>query len=125
MKNSVILGMGVIILAGVITFVIIHIKETPGPGPTIAPSISITPEVTVQPSGIIRESGGCKVGGCSGQVCSDKDAITTCEFKAEYSCYHTAICERGKDGKCGWRETEELTNCIKNAGSNGIKAPVY
>lgn len=54
----------------------------------------------------------CKVTGCSGQICSDDDVITTCEYKTEYVCYKTAKCERQEDGKCGWTPTEELVACL-------------
>ncbi|MDD4995607.1 MAG: Gmad2 immunoglobulin-like domain-containing protein [Patescibacteria group bacterium] len=64
-----------------------------------------------------RARGGCVVTGCSGQVCADEDTITTCEFKTEYLCYRNAICERGVDGKCGWKMTEELLQCFANAGA--------
>lgn len=67
---------------------------------------------------------GCFVGGCSGQVCSDEPGvITTCEALPEYACYDTAACERQADGQCGWTMTEELTECLEDAGqvfcSNG------
>ena len=62
--------------------------------------------------------GACKVGGCSGQVCgeaNDMDGmVTTCEFREEYACYQKANCERQTTGKCGWTETTELTQCLKN-----------
>lgn len=58
------------------------------------------------------DKNNCKVTGCSGQVCSDKDVMTTCEYLAEYGCYRNAKCERQTDGKCGWTETEELTKCL-------------
>lgn len=55
----------------------------------------------------------CFVGGCSGQVCSEQEGvITTCEFKPEYACYHTATCEAQADGTCGWTETPELQACL-------------
>ncbi len=57
----------------------------------------------------------CRPGGCSGQLCTDRDDIaTTCEFRAEYACYRTAICERQADGECGWRDTVELRGCLAN-----------
>jgi hypothetical protein len=55
----------------------------------------------------------CRPGGCSGQICTDRDDIvTTCEFRAEYACYRTAICERQASGECGWRDTSELRECL-------------
>jgi hypothetical protein len=60
--------------------------------------------------------GGCYVGGCSAQVCSDRpDAITTCEWLPEYECYRTAECARQPDGNCGWTETLELEQCLEGA----------
>jgi hypothetical protein len=61
----------------------------------------------------------CFVGGCSGQVCSDQEGvITTCEFRPEYACYHTATCEVQGDGTCGWTETPELAACLANPPTN-------
>jgi len=63
-------------------------------------------------------SRGCKVGGCSSQLCvdeSEEDVVTTCEFKAEYACYQSAKCERQEDGQCGWTPTEELVTCLRSA----------
>jgi hypothetical protein len=63
-------------------------------------------------------SGKCYVAGCSAQLCveeSEKDIITTCEFKEEYACYKDAQCERQTDGKCGWTPNEELVACLYTA----------
>lgn len=63
-------------------------------------------------------SGVCKPTGCSGQLCVDEaegQVVTTCEYKAEYSCYKTAKCERQEDGKCGWTPSEELVTCLSQA----------
>jgi hypothetical protein len=61
-------------------------------------------------------SGGCYIGGCSSQVCSDDpNVITTCEYREEYACYRTAKCERQPDGQCGWTPTPELNMCLQNA----------
>ena len=61
---------------------------------------------------------GCAVGGCSNQLCVSADEVdkifTTCEYRAEYACYQTATCEQQSDGKCGWTETAELTQCLAN-----------
>lgn len=57
--------------------------------------------------------GGCYIGGCSQQICSDQpDVVSTCEYRAEYSCYASAICEPQTDGECGWTESAELAQCI-------------
>lgn len=58
-------------------------------------------------------SGGCYVGGCSSQICSDEPGVmSTCEFRQEYSCYQNARCERQGNGECGWTETSELVACL-------------
>jgi hypothetical protein len=66
------------------------------------------------------ESGatGCKVGGCSSQLCLDAngpDVASTCEWTEAYACYRTATCEPQQDGACGWTETDELRECLDAA----------
>ncbi len=56
----------------------------------------------------------CRPSGCSGQICSDTDTMSTCEYRAEYGCYQTAKCERQASGSCGWTQTAELAMCLKN-----------
>lgn len=61
-------------------------------------------------------SGGCYIGGCSSQICSDKkDVVSTCEYTEAYACYNTAKCERQTDGKCGWTQTPGLVKCLNDA----------
>ncbi|MDZ7726063.1 MAG: Gmad2 immunoglobulin-like domain-containing protein [Candidatus Campbellbacteria bacterium] len=61
----------------------------------------------------------CYVGGCSGQICSDDpNVVTSCEWRPEYACYDSAICERQADGECGWTETEEFDQCIAEIDEN-------
>lgn len=55
----------------------------------------------------------CIKTGCSGQVCSDEDVITTCEFRPEYECYQKAKCERQANGQCGFTDTPELRRCLR------------
>jgi eight-cysteine-cluster-containing protein len=70
-----------------------------------------------------RETTGCRTNadcvrtGCSGQYCSDTDIISTCEWREEYACYGTASCACN-NGRCGWEQTQELRNCLNNAGSS-------
>jgi hypothetical protein len=63
-----------------------------------------------------RASGGsakpCMKTGCSGQVCSDEEVVTTCEYRSEYDCYKRARCERQANGECGFTQTRELTTCL-------------
>lgn len=54
----------------------------------------------------------CIKTGCSSQVCSDHDVITTCEFRPEYACYQKAVCARQRDGNCGFTKTPALTACL-------------
>ena len=56
--------------------------------------------------------GACRPTGCSQQVCADTDVVTTCEFKPEYACYTKAVCERQKNGGCGWTRTEDFDACL-------------
>ena len=57
----------------------------------------------------------CVITGCSSQICSDSEGITTCEYSPRYGCYKTAICERQENGECGWTETDELIQCLSSA----------
>ena len=55
----------------------------------------------------------CYIGGCSSQLCTDSpDAVSTCEYRAEYACYRSASCKRQADGRCGWTPTAQLTACL-------------
>jgi eight-cysteine-cluster-containing protein len=57
--------------------------------------------------------GGCFVGGCSGQICSEEEGvISTCEYREEYACYQKAKCERQSNGQCGWTPTAGLQACL-------------
>lgn len=57
--------------------------------------------------------GGCFVGGCSGEICSDRqDVVSTCIWREEFACYKNARCERQPSGSCGWTETAELASCL-------------
>jgi uncharacterized protein DUF6748 len=54
----------------------------------------------------------CIKTGCSKQVCSDKEEITTCEYRSEYDCYKRAACERQANGECGFTMTPQLRTCL-------------
>lgn len=78
---------------------------------------------TSTPTSVDSASGGtmlaqCRPTGCSSQICSDEDVVSTCEYKAEYACYQSAKCERQSDGHCGWTSSSALTMCINQARSN-------
>lgn len=60
-------------------------------------------------------TGRCYVGGCSSQICSDQpNAISTCEYREEYSCYRNARCEMQASGQCGWTPTAAFNACLSN-----------
>lgn len=59
-----------------------------------------------------RSAGGCVITGCSGQVCADREVMTTCEYRPEYACYANERCERQENGSCGWVATEALRSCL-------------
>lgn len=77
-------------------------------------------------SGVAPEAGLalCRATGCSAQVCSDRDVVTTCEYLAEYACYKTATCERQSDGTCGWTPTSVLLSCIAGVQTLGEEVEV-
>jgi hypothetical protein len=75
------------------------------------------------PPGATKE---CRKTGCSGQICSDVDMVTTCEYRQEYACYQAARCERQANGECGFTPTSELSTCLAQGTSgtqNGIQNP--
>jgi hypothetical protein len=90
-------------------------SEATVPGAPGAGEAPVVPTEPVPQPPIV--SGGCQVGGCSGQICGEAsqvaDLVTTCEFRAEYACYQGARCERQADGACGWTQTSELRQCLQ------------
>ncbi|MFO0555947.1 MAG: hypothetical protein U0271_46645 [Polyangiaceae bacterium] len=57
----------------------------------------------------------CVVTGCSGEVCADAEQPSDCEWLDEYACYSdVGVCERDASGVCGWRQTQELLDCLAN-----------
>ena len=56
----------------------------------------------------------CLRTGCSSQICSDEEIVSTCEFLPQYACYQLARCEKQVNGECGWTETAEFKSCIAN-----------
>ncbi len=67
----------------------------------------------------------CKPTGCSSQVCSDEDRVTTCEYRAEYACYQSATCERQSNGECGWTTTTKLLTCLEEAALSTPEEIIY
>jgi eight-cysteine-cluster-containing protein len=64
-------------------------------------------------------SGGCAPGGCSGELCGEEGEglISDCVYREEFECYRSARCERQSSGRCGWTQTDELRQCIAQAGN--------
>ncbi|KAJ3039611.1 hypothetical protein HDV00_012069 [Rhizophlyctis rosea] len=60
-----------------------------------------------------KVGGVCRRTGCSGEVCANQTMYTTCIYRPEYACYANATCTSVK-GQCGWVQTPELTQCIKD-----------
>lgn len=58
----------------------------------------------------------CAKAGCSNQLCTtttkSTSLITSCEWKEEYQCYQNSTCSC-VNGKCNWKEQNELNNCLK------------
>ena len=69
------------------------------------------------PTNLRLGDGICRPSGCSGQICSDKSMISTCEFRPSYACYRGATCTRQANGMCGWTMTDSLKDCLAKAGS--------
>lgn len=60
-----------------------------------------------------RASGGCYIGGCSQEICSDQqDAVSTCIYKPEFACYKGESCGRQANGQCGWTPNVGLSACL-------------
>lgn len=90
-------------------------KDNPSGLPEHDASVSIPVRFSVDAVGTVPAN--CRKSGCSGQICADEDMASDCMFRPEYACYRTATCERQADGKCGWTQTPELTQCLQNPPS--------
>lgn len=64
----------------------------------------------------------CVKAGCSGELCVKAELAdqiaSTCEYREEYGCYQKATCTLQEDGGCGFTQTPELIECLKNANSS-------
>lgn len=65
---------------------------------------------------------GCKLGGCSGELCLDADAedmASICVYRPEYECYSNhGRCEAQRGGSCGWTATPALDACLAEHDAN-------
>lgn len=64
------------------------------------------------------ETKKCLVTGCSSQICSDQEVISTCEYREEYACYKDAVCEVQSNGECGWTLDEKLNECLNTTAND-------
>ncbi|HSE33850.1 MAG TPA: DUF6748 domain-containing protein [Pyrinomonadaceae bacterium] len=85
-------------------------------GPAGTAEALIASQFYLRAQGQTASTKPCIKTGCSGQVCSDQEVITTCEYRSEYACYQRAKCERQANGECGWTQTKELTSCLNRRG---------
>ncbi len=74
------------------------------------------PAVTTAEAGTCGSDADCHRTGCSGEVCSDRDMLTSCLWRPEYACYGEpfARCACGA-GACGWAPDPSLTACLAQA----------
>ena len=56
---------------------------------------------------------GCKSTGCSGQICSHTEVVSTCEYKSEYDCFKNTTCGC-INNKCQWADTPQYKSCLEN-----------
>ncbi len=60
----------------------------------------------------VEPAAPCVKTGCSGQICAEGERFSRCDWRAEYSCYRQAVCERQADGTCGFTKTAQLQACL-------------
>lgn len=84
--------------------------------PVVTSTAPISPTSTASSKPVSGD--GCKIGGCSSQLCGEaaemEGLVSTCEFRADYACYKQSRCERQASGKCAWTQTKELMACLAN-----------
>lgn len=87
---------------------ILYLRGIPSSPPTTNPAPG--PGTPTSPT-----AGGCVVGGCSSELCTDASkgsAVSDCLYRPEYACYKDAKCERQANGQCGWTPTPSLVACL-------------
>jgi hypothetical protein len=93
------------------------VTTEPGTDDTDTPTPPVADNGTVTTPPV---AGGCYVGGCSSEVCSDQpDVVSPCIWMEEFACYRDAVCERQAGGDCGWTQTPELLMCLAEAQEEG------
>jgi eight-cysteine-cluster-containing protein len=55
--------------------------------------------------------------GCAGEVCANREVVTTCIFLPEHACFQedfaSCVCFAGQ---CQWEQSIELLQCIAQGG---------
>lgn len=66
--------------------------------------------------GAVERTKACVISGCGGQVCSDKEMFTTCEWQEGLACYklHGQCGHHGPNGECRWASTQTLSSCLES-----------
>lgn len=126
--KTVSLELGKSISAGNSVVSLVSVSPTPVAGSTIDPSqylftLNVAPAPTSASAAVPTLTPGqtattCHIGGCSGEICSDKTGtVSSCIYRAEFACYKKATCEVQPSGQCGWTPSSELSMCIANTSS--------
>jgi len=59
--------------------------------------------------------------GCSGEICSDQNVITPCQYRCEYGCYQNyAKCEE-VDSSCQWVEEAGFSFCMEKCAKEDLE----
>ena len=95
--------------------ILVRGTHKPDKGPAGTADTLIASQFYLRATADTSSSRPCMITGCSSQVCSDQEVVTTCEYRNEYACYRKARCERQSNGECGWTRTKELTSCVNRA----------
>jgi len=95
--------------------ILVRGTHKPDKGPAGTADTLIASQFYLRASADTSSTKPCMITGCSSQVCSDQEVVTTCEYRNEYACYKKARCERQSNGECGWTKTKELTSCVDSA----------
>lgn len=95
---------------------LVFAKDNPSGLPQNDAQISVSIHV-VRKTSLAPVSGkACVVSGCSGEICSDTNQVSSCIYRAAFACYKTAKCERQTTGACGWTQSASLKQCLVSAG---------
>jgi hypothetical protein len=93
--------------------------DTPPPqAPFVGSSPAVPPTQPYATTSSPSVMPGCRIGGCSGEICDDAsapDKASICLYREDYACYtKVGRCEKQANGHCGWTQTSELKSCIAN-----------